>query len=130
MSRYAVIALLLAACSFDPGGTLRAGDEAADASSVTSDGAQAGPTDDASPSLPIDAASSSPLDAEPMDTGCDEESDCPGQLCCVYAGGWSSACEAQCGWGGAQVCDDISDCTGNDRCCDHWFGPNTCGWCL
>lgn len=122
------VATLVAACTFDPGGTIAStGDDAPDASSVGSDGAPG--TGDATPPLAIDAAPPLAIDAAPQDTSCDEMSDCPGQVCCQYAGGLASACVDSC-IGGEEVCEMQSDCTGNDRCCDHWFGPDTCGFCF
>jgi hypothetical protein len=126
---FAVIALatLVVGCSFDPGGTLASdGDDDADAG--LADASHAGPID-AAPSLPIDAGQSTPIDAMPQDNSCAEPADCPGALCCSYAGGLAISCASSC-LGGEQVCDDISDCSGNDRCCEHLFGPSTCGFCF
>jgi hypothetical protein len=124
----AVIAVctLAVGCTFDPGGTAR-GDDVADAATMV-DGSSIGVID-APPSLPIDGAPSSPIDAEPTDSSCSVPSDCPGALCCSYAGGWATSCSDSC-VGGEQVCEHMSDCSGNDRCCERWNGPNTCGWCL
>jgi hypothetical protein len=126
---FAVIALasLVVACTFDPGGTINA-DDAPDASFATADGANVGPID-APTSLPIDAGPTTMIDGAPMDTSCDEMSDCPGQHCCIYAGGLASACGDDC-IGGEPVCEQQTDCDGNDRCCENWWGPSTCGFCF
>jgi len=123
------IATLVSACAFDPGGTILAGDETVDASSSTFDGANVGPID-AAPQLPLDAGPTMPIDASTTTPAtCDELSDCPGQLCCLYAGGLASACSPTC-VGGEQACEVEADCSGNDRCCEHVFGPSTCGFCF
>lgn len=123
--RWLVLIAMLGGCAFDPGGTILGTDEGADASTVID--APSSNIIDAAPSLPIDGAPVTPIDAAPE--GCDEMSDCPGQECCIYAGGLASACSPTC-LGGVPVCEQDADCANNDRCCENLWGPKTCGFCF
>lgn len=118
------VAALAVGCAFDPGGTARGDDDL----SVTDASTVDGPID-AAPSLPIDATPPLAIDAGPPDTSCELPSDCPGALCCSYAGGLATSCATSC-LGGEQACETTADCSGNDRCCDRWSGPDTCGFCF